>query len=297
MSTANRKQVAKPQHDAIQPNFLFIGAAKCGSSSIRGLLRQHPDLFVPSAGREIRFFAIDELYARGIEWYLEFFRGSEHSVARGECSNHYTECDTWPNASRRIADCLPEARLIYAVREPLDRIRSFWMELRSHGGETVHHSFSTALRSNQGRLIGSSDYRRQLSHYLTWCPRERIHVMFFEDFKNQPAAEIRKCWEFLGLDRLVPCGLEQGEAWKNPSEGKKHAPSWLSRLRRNRIYTALAARLPKPLRRQGKRLIFADLERPVYSPADRRFVLDRIGPNCREFLEEWGKPLDFWDVD
>ena len=79
----------------MKPNFLVIGAMKCGTTSLCSLLGQHPDIFM-SNPKETYFFSNDEVYQRGSSWYESIFLGSENKIAIGEGSTNYSKKYIFP---------------------------------------------------------------------------------------------------------------------------------------------------------------------------------------------------------
>jgi len=72
----------------VDPNFMLIGAQKCGTSWLAAMLRQHPDIFVPEK-KELHFFNLKSNYARGIEWYRKQFDGWSGQKLVGDCTPNY----------------------------------------------------------------------------------------------------------------------------------------------------------------------------------------------------------------
>jgi hypothetical protein len=231
-----------------------------------------------------------------MEWYRSQFADGAGRKAIGECSNVYSERKIYPRAAERLAEHLPQAKLIYMVRDPLPRIASLWMQHRSHGGERVHHDFEVALRRNRDLLIDSSNYWRQLEAYRAHFPDERILVLFFEDFQSDPDGVLKECCRFLDVDAGRSADLLS--AHQNPSEGKIGAPAWLSRLREHRSYRALRSLLPANLRlKLRERLIFEEIPRPRWLPGTRRWVLEELRDDSLKLLASRGKPSDFWSLE
>ena len=150
----------------MKPNYLVIGASKCATSSLCYLLGCHPDVFMTTP-KEPHFFSYSEVWAKGWDWYELLFSGAEEKKAVGEGSTTYTMKGRYPDAAPRIACCLPEARLIYIVRDPLARMESHWMHLRAREGRE-ELPFGLAVRRNPW-YIDTSLYNRQITAY-----RERL---------------------------------------------------------------------------------------------------------------------------
>lgn len=198
----------------MRPNFLVVGAAKAGSTSLCAALARHPDVFFP-ARKELHFFSFDAVYAHGFEWYERWFEDSRGFTARGEGSTSYAGRLQFPEAAARIAAYDPEIKLIYIVREPLARIESLWMQLQRFGAGSpfadlgvhelpaafhVHHDFDRALREQRDALVESSNYWRELEHLRRWFEASQIHLVFLEELEHDPRGVLRACFEFLGVN-------------------------------------------------------------------------------------------------
>src|SRR5262249_24539009 len=101
----------------------------------------------------------------------------------------------YPKASGRIAAHVPDAKLIYIVRNPLERIESHWRHLLGRG-----HNISFEELLSHPDVLDTSRYWRQISAYREHFPDEQILVLFFEDFVEDPSAILKRCFEFLGVD-------------------------------------------------------------------------------------------------
>src|SRR5918992_1234170 len=105
------------------PNFLIIGAAKAGTTSLWAYLREHPQVFMAEP-KELHFFVAASNWKRGLGWYESHFDRAKGSVAVGEACGAYSRFPTHRGVPARIAGVVPDARLIYLVRHPIDRMVS-----------------------------------------------------------------------------------------------------------------------------------------------------------------------------
>src|SRR4051812_42429120 len=105
------------------PDFLIVGAAKAGTTSLAAYLAEHPDVFM-ARRKELHFFGREKEYRRGWEWYCSHFEGAGDARAVGEATPDYM----WrERAVERIAQDLPKARIIATLRHPVDRAYShYW---------------------------------------------------------------------------------------------------------------------------------------------------------------------------
>ena len=132
------------------PTFVVIGAMRSGSTSLYKHLQAHPDVFMPR--KEIHFF--DDRWDRGLAWYRSRFEGYDGQPAVGEATPTYLAD---PVALDRMAEMIPDARLLAVLRDPVDRAYShYWMEhARGRDPRTFEQAVADELA---GRSAGASDY-------------------------------------------------------------------------------------------------------------------------------------------
>ncbi len=176
------------------PDFVVIGGMKCGSTTLFEYLRRHPSAFM-CRSKEPNYFADDGVFARGEEWYRSLFQAASETQVCGEASTTYTRDSEYPLAAPRLAAALPDAKLVYIMRHPVDRCYSHY----SHAMQTQSPiSFEAAL-ARDATLTATSDYMRQLRRYLEFFPRDQILLLTVDDLSEYPAAVMRDVQCYLGL--------------------------------------------------------------------------------------------------
>src|SRR5262245_53029682 len=109
-----------------KPNFFLIGAPKAATTSLALLLGKHPQICI-AKGKEPHFFSDDHVFARGMSWYESLFAHGRTRPAIGDASTSYARSGIFPNTVHRIVEHAPNARIIYSVRHPIDRIESAYV--------------------------------------------------------------------------------------------------------------------------------------------------------------------------
>ena len=212
------------------PNFLILGAAKSGTTSLYDYLTQHPEVFT-SPVKEPRYFAYAEdfgaagedpparppMQGPGDEWanrnavytmdqYRALFAEAGDQQAVGEASPVYLYSEAAP---ARIRQYLPDVQLVVMLRDPVERAYSHFMHLIKTGREPLR-DFETALeaepeRRAQGwewswhyRALGF--YHQQLQRYLRYFDRSQLHVYLFDDLKRDAVALAQDLFGVLGVD-------------------------------------------------------------------------------------------------
>lgn len=180
------------------PNLIIIGAMKCATTSLHYYLDLHPEISM-SREKELNFFSRPEVRAKGLDWYRGRFDPS--AVIRGESSPSYTSHPTFPDVPARMHAVIPEARLIYLVRDPLERLLAHYRH--NYSDRTVNGTIREALRAPDSTMVLRSRYATQLEQYLAFYPPERILVVQQESLLRDRFAELERVFRFLGVDPSV----------------------------------------------------------------------------------------------
>jgi len=186
------------------PNFIIPGAMKSGTTALRIYLAQHPDIYMVS--KEVHFFDNDENYKKGIKWYEQFFKGWNGEKAIGEKTPQYLYDKRVPE---RIYKLLPNAKLIFVLRNPIDRAYShYWHNVRI-GQETL--SFEKALEREEKRIKkpeykdiysykDRGKYILQIKSYAKYFPKSQMLFILAENLKDERKPTLQKILEFLEVE-------------------------------------------------------------------------------------------------
>lgn len=172
----------------VLPNFIIPGAQKSGTTALRIYLAQHPEIFM--ANKEIHFFDNDENYKKGIEGYEKFFDGWKGEKAIGEKTPNYLY---YEKAPERIYKLLPDVKLIFVLRNPVDRAYSHYRHNVRIGQETL--SFEKAIEKEEERIKNPrlkkiysykdrGKYIIQIKRYAEYFPKSQMLFLLAEDLKD-----------------------------------------------------------------------------------------------------------------
>ena len=197
----------RPSFSIARPNFFVLGAMKCGTTTLHGLLAAHPHVFTAKE-KDLRFFDDDTYYNRGLDRYLrDHFRGAAGFKARGEATASYLASGR--KARDRIRrDLGKDLRFVVILRDPVKRAWSHYLHQRRYCVET--ESFERALelepnRLSVGRPAGITYFRdglyaHQLRVWFEAFPREHFLVLLTQDLGERPGAVARQVFAFLDVD-------------------------------------------------------------------------------------------------
>lgn len=215
------------------PDFLIIGAQRCGTTSLYRYLEKHPQVIGAAPSKGVHYF--DVHHERSLRWYRAHFptrrrRGRAGGRAvTGEASPYYV---FHPHGPDRVRAAVPNVRLILMLRDPVIRAFSQYQQEYARGFEDAE-TFEQALELEPGRLAGErermladpgydshamqhyayvarGEYATQLEGWRARFDPDQLMVVQAEEFFSDPETAYRGVLDFLGLQ--VPARPPQFKA-------------------------------------------------------------------------------------
>lgn len=182
---------AIPRHTAGMrlPSFIAIGPPRTGTTWLYRALGGHVGL--PRQTKETDFFS--DHYARGVDWYLDFFRDCALDLPMGEISPNYFAA---PEAPERIAGHIPGCRIVCTLRDPVDRLYSFYRLMR-HNGWT--RATMEELAQDDTPATEASRYARHLGRWREQFGSEHVLLALYDDLESAPQAFLDSVCGFIGI--------------------------------------------------------------------------------------------------
>jgi len=174
------------------PDFIIVGAQKCGTSALRGMLNQHPDIHMGQGIKiksEVHFF--DKEHKRGLKWYKSLFKKGK---VNGEKTPGYIAN---PGALIRMQRAVPHAKIIMLVRDPVKRFLSAHQHNNRVRGQ--RKGLRGAWRTDYDALWRGC-YAVQLDFLRSLYPSDQVRVIISEDMRTNPAKVVWEIQKWLGLD-------------------------------------------------------------------------------------------------
>ncbi|HEV3304294.1 MAG TPA: sulfotransferase [Planctomycetaceae bacterium] len=210
------------------PTFLIGGAPRAGTTFLYEVLAEHPDVFLAKPRNpEPKFFLVDDEYQKGLAYYShKYFSGADREkpgeadaggrpivpIALGEKSTNYLEN---PRVADRIRGSLPDVKLLFVLRNPIERAFSNYLWSKKNLLETLPFDEAIATEATrEARYSAEHRYSRPFSYvsrgiyachlrpYYAAFPREQILVVLLEDLEHHPEARIDAICRFLGVRPL-----------------------------------------------------------------------------------------------
>jgi hypothetical protein len=294
------------------PNFLIIGTAKSGTTSLDRYLNQHPEIYM-SSQQEPRFFIYDgeeldpqhPVHTRTItdlEAYQALFNGVSGEKAIGEASPAYL---VEPRAPERIQHYIPDAKMIAILRHPAERAYSHFLHLIKNNYETCH-DFGLALQKIDKLRIGTWIVRRDyllfgfyysnIKRYIEKFSRRQIKIFLFDDLKSDPKTLLQNIFRFLEVDdTFTPdisvhhavSGIPKSRALHNFLTGSNSVKSLFKPFFRPVISKGLQKRFEYWL-------TIRNLQKPPLSQEVRRYLIDIYRKDIINLQELIQRDLSNW---
>ncbi len=259
------------------PDFLIIGAPKCGTTALAHFLNQHPNIFV-SKHKEPRFFTalpgsmekkitgsgprLSGNFDKGWDWYASLFEEATEKQLKGEASTVYFANE---DAASLIKEYCANTKIILMLRNPVNRIYShYWQE---HKLGFDFPDFEAMVETNHLRLQyykKISHYKIHIERYLAYFRKDQIHIIVHESFKADPEMHFNQVLQFLE----VPQHTINVKERKNEMSAPKHRKMAmvLQKIRLLDYEKYMPTALSKKLKESGIKLIRANQKQHKYPP-------------------------------
>jgi sulfotransferase family protein len=271
------------------PNFILVGAPRCGTTSLAMYLSQHPQIHI-APQKEVHYF--DLRYHRGLDWYRAQFDRVAGERAVGEASPSYMFSE---DAMQRMHDLLPDVKLIAILRDPVARSYSAYWFVNSLAPEGL--SFEETLekqaqpdyvpRFKRPSIMTASTYLPALERVTRFYPRESLHVLLLDDLKNDVDGAFASLCRFLGVDDAVkPASL--GE-----TVNSTHALRSMGLYRamvKYRLWRRLPFRLGYTISRWNERPVTY----PPMNPETKQRLREQFAEHNAKLGEWLGRDLSAW---
>jgi len=282
------------QEEEILPTFLIGGAPKAGTTFLYHYCKEHPDVCM-SSPKETGFF--HKNYDKGLGWFKRHFDHWEGETAIGEAS---VMTFPTPGAEQRVADVVPEVRLIFLLRNPIERAYSDYLYNLQQGWIPPDVTFHQMIRGevdvkgHSGEaLINRGLYLKHLHRFEKHFKRSRMCIILTRDLKEDPISVVRSVYDFIEVStNYLPETMEQ----RNTTNYIHHKGAYqILRAAWQPVKRVVGNIGPvDTVRDRVRSYFFGKDEKPEMRPEDRAYLRERYeSPNER--LAEWlGRDLSHW---
>ena len=261
------------------PDFIIIGAMKSGTTTLYTNLQFHPKIGM-SKLKELHFFS--RHYDRPVSWYSDQF--TNEKPLNGDTTPGYSWAHIFPKVAERIHETVPDVKLIYIIRDPIDRIISHLHHDLYRDRFSPKKVDEAVLKDQQ--YVRTSQYYYQISHYLEYFDKKQILFVETNDLKADLNGTLNKICEFLGVEEI---NFEEKAKAGNPN------PSTNKYLIKN--YDAAHKYLPRFGAKLYHLLFYAikiKIDRPQLKEETLRALKKELYPDVEELKKLTGRDFSAW---
>jgi Sulfotransferase domain len=295
---ADRRRAARGQvpSGGALPNLVVIGGLKCGTTSLHHYLNLHPEIGM-SRPKELNFFVAELNWDLGVDWYRSHFPAD--APVRGETSPHYTNRPGFEGVAERMRETLgADARVVYMVRHPIERLLSHYLHNVGGGYETRDLA---EVIGPESAYVQRGLYAFQLEPYLEAFGADRVLVIGREELARERDATVRRAFEFAGVDPAFtsPEFEREWETGSAKGSGGFRLMDRAVRLPGLRALDRNFDRLPERMRWLVERLVHdpgsGEAEKPALDPELRERLAALFRDDARRLEELTGRRF-LWEL-
>ncbi len=270
-------------------DFIIIGAQKAGTTSLAAQLSDHPGICFCRV-KEPSYFNRAGDWEAGLREYHQLYLPEDGQIC-GEASTMYTSLPQWQDTHSRLYAYNPELKLIYIMRQPVDRVISNYSHRLVRG--LVKAPPEVAIFEDPA-FINRSRYKFQITPYLELFDRERVLLLVFEEYAADQHRSLQTIAEFLGVSN---------DDFKGVTTARRHRSvgDWywkyetVRKLVRSNAFQAPRSLMPTSIRKAVRRRLSNRLdEQPYFSPNLRHKIWQLVEDDVREIEQLMGRRLDMW---
>lgn len=254
-----------------RPNLFLVGAMKSGSSALTFHLHAHPQIFMTMRPKEPSYFVareqLKEVYPqmerlglwKGEECYLALFKGADNARVVGDASQNYARLNRVTGVAERIAAFNRDARILYIMRDPVERTISHYWYMVLNFGE--RRDISEAIKRDRDYL-DTSYYAMQLKPYIELFGRENVKAITSEAMRSSLIPTMQGVYEWLGVDRTFEPPNKSFEVNITPEQvSQVRGLGLLHQVKHSKLWSAIGPSVPRPIRALGNRLSVKTVKR------------------------------------
>lgn len=278
------------------PNFIIIGAGKCGTTSLFHYLFQHPEIYM-CPKKETFFFLGEESRLKNKQWgavanldeYKSLFKDAPENAVIGEISTTYYSS---PNTAQLIHEVVPDTKIIAILRDPANRAFSDYLMNYKYSFKKNNFENLVDVKKYYVRL---GFYYSQLINYFEVFDQKNIKVLIYEDLLNHPQAFLEDLFTFLEVQSDIKIDVTKKfrdyGVPKNKILYKLFIESGKARNITRRILETLPNKLSTTV---YKKISNASMYKPTLSATDRAKLIEIYRPEIIKLQDLIHKDLSKW---
>ena len=278
------------------PNFIVIGAMKCGTTSLWGYLKQHPDIHLPHGIKNIEYFDSNANWKRGLTFYKKHFETNNNTYSIGEISTEYTKHPHTKDVAKNMYATLPDVKIIYLIRHPLERLVSHY--IHNVGAARESRDINSALHDKQNNpYILYSLYFFQLEQFLKYFSNDNILIITADNLRHNREKTLNRIFSHIDVEPLnKPLNSindhtrQSKRSWNRIGKLVRTSPKYFN------YYNYYLSKLPKAPASILERLLCRPIKEPVINDLNLQYLSDLFSNDLALLQKHMGIQLPEWQL-
>jgi hypothetical protein len=278
------------------PNLIIIGAPKAGTSSLHSYLQRHPEVAM-SVPKELSYFWREDWREQRAGYEAKFDFPDNEVRVRGESTPFYTSYPFRRNVPERMHELVPDVRLIYVVRDPIERLLSHWVQRAGDGDRTPFERYMEEYDIPDNRIVCPSRYWLQIERYMNLFDRSQLLVIDQHDLRVRRRETLREVFRFLEVDDAFDSPqfeVEVNTRDQKLAPGQRGAQVWDRVLRP--VSRLAPERVRGIVRKPVTRLLYRQIKEPVLAATMRERLRTMLAPEVQALRRFTGKEFETWSM-
>ena len=245
------------------PDFIVIGAMKCGTTSLWEYLKQHPNIHLPNGIKNIEYFDSNANWNKGLPFYKKHFQKNSNTYSIGEISTEYTKFPHVKDVAKNMHATLPGVKLVYLIRHPMERLISHY--IHNVGAAKESRDINSALQNKANNpYILYSLYFFQLVQFLKHFNKDDILIITTDNLLHNREQALNSIFEHINVELIdkpisnIKTHTRQSKrSWNRIGKIVRKSPKYFN------YYNYYLSKLPKAYASRVERLLCRPIKEPV----------------------------------
>lgn len=279
------------------PDFIIIGAGKCGTTSLHNYLAQHPQIYM-CPKKETFFFINEKTRAKHKPWgavtttedYYSLFQDAPKSSVIGEISTNYY---AYPESAQLIYNHIPTVKIIAILRDPAERAFSGY---QMHVRQGIEKKSFEQVILEENKYVKRGFYFSELIPYFKTFDRQSIKILLYDDLCQNPLVFMQDLFKFIGVDdNFIPDMSKKGRKGGLPKNQNLNHLLTKPNLLRSSVATVLKLAIPLQLRQQIRAsMIKNNTYKAQLSPEARKKLIEIYKSDILKLQDLIERDLSNW---
>lgn len=292
------------------PNMIIVGAPKGGTTTLHYVLAQHPEVFMSeikepgffwSYGQEVRLHGPSAILLKHrvisqLESYQALFEGVTSEKVVGESSASYM---FHPRSPQLLHQFIPNAKLVFILRQPADRAFSSYTQYLRDGVEPCS-DFAEAVEQEKqglrdhwtfGRHLQYGFYHQAFQAYLEYFDSQQMHISLFDDLRSDPYGLMKGLFQFLEVDNTFVPDMTHHHNVSGVIGNPLIRAFWIQT---NRLRAAIRPLTTQKMRHTFSEWVFSSAKKPEFSPELRLELTEYYRKDIEQLQNFLGRDLSQW---